>query len=59
MVWLRGKGIGRGEGPLTGPRQIAYIDKVVYSCFFVPACQRLGWRMHGKFLYYFYPVTTL
>ena len=28
MLWLGGEGIGRGEGPLTGPRQKAYIESV-------------------------------
>ena len=28
MLWLGGEGIGRGEGPLTGPRQKAYIESI-------------------------------
>ena len=28
MHWLGGEGIGRGEGPFTGPRQKAYIDSI-------------------------------
>ena len=50
MSWLGGEGIGRGEGPLIGPRQKAYIESIsstnlrqTETCGYLFCCLCVQW----------------